>query len=880
MGGKSKKQTVGYKYYLGMHLGLCHGPIDKITRLQVDDRDVWSGSNAGGSITFDQSSLFGGDKREGGVAGTIDVAMGGPAQGQNSYLVSKLGALIPAYRGIVGLIFRQCYLGNNPYLKTWAARGQRVYVRQNGIAQWYAEKAGIPVAVTTTQTLAVNLPGTLTPPGQRTVGAIIANNLGYTFSASPDSIISFVPTPGGLYSAVDANGDGWRWPLRVMGDDDGNAPLYSVPGNPQYATPALALAAVNAHLETTSFLATGHSFYRIWTDLEGSDAPMTSANGGLSVTIAITTPIGLDLNPAHIISECLTDPDWGMGYTDADIDNPSFTASADTFFNEGLGISLLWDKQKDIDSFVQTVLQHVDAALYVSRSTGKFVLKPIRGDYDEGSLLLLDESNIITVDDPTRLAFGELTNSVTVNYWDSATGKDASLTITDTALVQQQGVVINSPLQYPGFTNARNATIAGQRDLRVLSSPLLSCSITADSDAQVLNIGDVFKFSWAKWGLVEVVMRVTGIAYGTGRNNRVKISCTQDVFDTDTNVSIVVPPPAWEDPSAPPTNVPERFSAEAPYYELVQALGQSDIDNKLLTHPEIGYVVAAGARPNSGINATLYTDDGTGYEDVGAFDFCPVGYLATAIGKTQTAFDLEDFADLAEVVIGTHVQIGDELMRVDSLDVNTGAITVGRGVLDTVPQEHAAGEAAMFWDQYLGFDPTEYVASEDINVKITPVSGAGVLPIEEAVEMTVTMDQRAARPYAPGDLRINGDSYQINAFYEGEVEVTWTDRDRTQQTSGTLIDASYGNIGPEAGTEYRIQVYVDDVLDQTIEPAVSPAAVTPMGSGLVRIEVHSKRDGLYSWQAPSHTFINSRSRLTEGNDERYTEDGDARLIED
>lgn len=58
-------------------------------------------------------------------------------------------------------------------------------------------------------------------------------------------------------------------------------------------------------------------------------------------------------------------------------------AAADTFSNEGLGMSLLWDKSKDIEDFVTTVNQHVDAALYVSRTTGKFVLKAIRGDYDE-----------------------------------------------------------------------------------------------------------------------------------------------------------------------------------------------------------------------------------------------------------------------------------------------------------------------------------------------------------------------------------------------------------------------------------------------------------------------------------------------------------------
>ncbi|EKF9276366.1 hypothetical protein O1B68_002107 [Vibrio cholerae] len=44
MGGSSKKQTVGYRYYLGMHLAMCHGPVDAVTEIQVADRQAWSGS--------------------------------------------------------------------------------------------------------------------------------------------------------------------------------------------------------------------------------------------------------------------------------------------------------------------------------------------------------------------------------------------------------------------------------------------------------------------------------------------------------------------------------------------------------------------------------------------------------------------------------------------------------------------------------------------------------------------------------------------------------------------------------------------------------------------------------------------------------------------
>lgn len=880
MGKGSKKQTIGYKYYLGMHNILCQGPIDAVTRVTVDDRQAWVGNTAGGQISVNAPDIFGGESREGGVSGLIDIEMGGPTQGQNSYLLSKLGALIPAYRGVVGAVFRQAYLGNNPYLKPWRFRGQRVYVRQNGIPQWYPSKAGIPITSTTTAVLNFDLPSTLTPVGQRTVGAIIANNLGYTFSASPNSIITFEPQVGGSLSAVDAEGDGWRWPLRVMGDDDGSATLFSVPGNPQYATPELCLAAVNSYLATSTFSDTGHSFYRLWTDLENNNS--VPGVGGLSVKATITTPLGLDMNGAHIIRECLTDPDWGMGYTDGDIDDTSFTAAADQLFNEMLGVSLLWDKQIKIEEFIDEVKKHIDAAVYVSRSTGKFVIKLIRNDYDPEDLLLLDESNISRVEDPSRSSFGELINSVTVNYWDITTGKDASLTITDTAMVQTQGAVINTTLQYPGFTSARNATVAGQRDLKTLSTPGLTCTIYADSDAKELNIGDAFKFSWAKWGLVEVVMRVANISYGTGRNNQVRIECTQDSYDTNTTVVISVPNNEWENPSSPPGASDDQLAQEAPYFEIVQALGEADTDNKLLTHPEIGYIVGAVSRAPSAINARLWSDTGSGYEQVGNLDFSPTANLTTAITKTQTAFTVDNMEDLAEVILGTHVQVGDELMRVDTIDLVTGAMAVGRGVLDTVPQEHAAGDMLFFWDFYAGFDPTEYTEGEEVDIKITPVSGSGVLPLDEAIPMTVTLAQRANRPYAPGDLRINGDSYLDNN-YQDELTITWTHRDRLQQTGGVLIDHTAGDIGPEPGTLYRVKGYMDGVLVHTEDDiAGTTANWTPGEEGLVIVEVHAKRDDIYSWQGAFHQFYYTGGDvlLTEEGDERRTEEGILRATED
>jgi hypothetical protein len=139
MGGSSKKVTVGYRYYLGMHLAICHGPVDALTEIQVGERQAWSGNlTASGRINLNAPELFGGEKREGGVSGAIDVAFGEATQTPNDYLVSKIGAPQPAYRGVLGLILRQLYIAaNNPYIKPWAVRVKRCF------RDWYPAKAEI-----------------------------------------------------------------------------------------------------------------------------------------------------------------------------------------------------------------------------------------------------------------------------------------------------------------------------------------------------------------------------------------------------------------------------------------------------------------------------------------------------------------------------------------------------------------------------------------------------------------------------------------------------------------------------------------------------------------------------------------------------------------
>lgn len=129
--GGGGSQTVGYRYRMGLHMVLCQGPVDAVTEIRVGERTAWGDASrsmpdAGhgmGRISINQPDLFGGDGREGGIVGDIDVLPGDGAQARNDYLVSRLGAMIPAFRGVLSFVVRRALLSsNNPYIKPWAAR--------------------------------------------------------------------------------------------------------------------------------------------------------------------------------------------------------------------------------------------------------------------------------------------------------------------------------------------------------------------------------------------------------------------------------------------------------------------------------------------------------------------------------------------------------------------------------------------------------------------------------------------------------------------------------------------------------------------------------------------------------------------------------------
>ena len=708
-GGKGgQTYTVGYWYGLGAHLVLCHGPVDAITDIWVGERLAWSGSVTGNTtITIDKPELFGGEEREGGVQGSVDILMGASTQTRNAYLQQQLGSAIPAFRGVVSLILKRVWVAAmNPYIKPWSVRAKRVP------RQWYPARA----------------------------------------------------------------------------------------------------------------------------------------------------EIAGDANPAHIVRECLTNAEWGMGYPGSDMDNASFTATADTLYAEDFGLSLLWNQEQSIENFVLSILKHIDGLLYVHPRTGLFTLKLARDDYTLSALPIFDPGNISRIEEFTRPAWGEITNQVTVVYRDGSTDKDASVTVQDIAAVQLNGSVVSTSIRYPGISRADLANRVAMRELKQLSASLAKCTLVANRQASSLNIGDVIKLSWPPYGIDQLPMRVARLAYGELASGAVRIECVQDIFGLPQSVYSAPPPSGWTEPTSLPAPCPHQQLFEMPYWWVVKEVtGESD---SLLGDIDDldGLVIACGARPSSDAFGfkTLARISGT-YEDKGLGIFTPTATLTESLPQSAARISVSLTAgiDLDYVKPGGLAVINNEWLQVVALDLTAQTVTLERGMLDTVPAVHTVGSRLWFVEDFHQYLTPEYVSGETVSVKLLTRTARGILPEAAATAMSLQLNRRFIRPYCPGNVRINGQSYP--AAVSGEISVSWATRNRQSQTA-YLVRQTEGSITPETNQTTTVRFYNENgSLRRTMSGLTGnsinwPLAQERADSGLsrvnvqIRVDIESSRDGHPSWQ--------------------------------
>lgn len=856
--GKSSSQTIGYKYLLGMHVVLAEA-VDKVLAIRFSDRVAWEGVSEGGQIEVNEPELFGGKKREGGVSGTIDVLMGGPTQTTNDYLVSRLGAVVPAFRRVASLVFRQFYFGNNPYLKPLAVKVTGIHSHGE---DWYSEKAEIGhgyggsiedakfyVAIDASNSMPTRLNDltanmtyflnqfrdaglaidikmvafenairdeiAMVAETDADYDALIAWLEGLDTGGSQEYDIGFGPATdyftGGLIERVQNFDLGLTNPI---GESNVSAErrimiLLTDGLEPENLPEAQAIVGAIDDLEFYAFnvqsvVTVGHTTF----DNTPADAvPLVTDDDPTTIFNSIFPGFltWVDMNPAHILRDVLGRK---LGH---DRFGTTWTAVADQLYAEGFGLSFHWQTPSATEDFVRLVESHIDAQHYEDPNTGRIEIALIRDDYDVEDLPVFGTGGDYPVVEWLDVAWPQpedLPNQITVK-WTKRDGTQGAVTYANIAAVQATGRVVPDSVDYVGITRHDLAARVCLRELATRTTSLLGGAFYVTHLDPALHEGSPILVNETRLGIVNTVCRIVEIEEPNGTDNRVLVKFVQDKFALGSVALVSDPGEVTTTRRAQAATV--RFVEEAPYYAMVLDQGQADVDAQLTAEPDQGLLVATAENPDGGHQdfvMALSTDGGTTWVNDATGDFCPATTLAaplSAAGDAAAASFIHN-GSLSYVRVGSLARIGAEYVRVDAMTVVDGLVqaTLGRGCLDTVPAFHAVGATVLFWQDFLTTDETAYLATEVLDVKLRTRTASDMLRLTAAPTDTLTFASRAIRPYPPGRVKLEG-SYAPTGLITEPATLTWAHRDRTLQTTPTPEDHDDTSIGPETDVTYVVE---------------------------------------------------------------------------
>lgn len=570
--------------------------------------------------------------------------------------------------------------------------------------------------------------------------------------------------------------------------------------------------------------------------------------------------IGPDANPAHMIYECLVNDDWGMGASAEAIDDTSFEAAADLFIDEALGLSMLWTQQATVQEFVNEILNHVQATLFVDPRTGLITLKPIRGDYDADTLPILTPDNCKVLSWQDR-AWGETINEIVVTWTNPTNEEEETVSLQDLGNIAMQGAIVSDGRNYYGVRNKDLAAKLAARDLRVAAAPLASCEVEASRAMGDLVPGSVVKLTYPEHGATESVMRVQKIDYGRPGEPAIKISLVEDIFTLPVSEFISPPSSAFVDQSEEPRPIDYVEIITMPYYVVV-ALGE-DLD-----YPE---VISGVLAAQTGLDTvsfellaeTVLPNGSTALNSVGNRTLVGRATLSAPLSAEAISTNV-NFANLTRgtvpvvagfAFIGSGGDEGMELVLLDTQSIS--GWTLWRGVLDTVPRAWPAGTPVWFVSADTSIEDDNIRAGgESVDYKVLPRTSRGRLAEEDADLLSATLSDRPHLPSRPANFKIGATGFGTAApAAEMDVTTSWARRNRLTEDSQVLRWTD-GDVTPEDGQTTVLRVYtLDGELLATHDDIAGTSFEVPYASfdsrSRGRVQAVATRDGLESLQGHS-----------------------------
>lgn len=567
--------------------------------------------------------------------------------------------------------------------------------------------------------------------------------------------------------------------------------------------------------------------------------------------------IGEDCNPICFIYEVLTDRVWGACVNVSDIDTASFLAAAETIYEEGLGMSMIYNGASTARDIIAEILRHLDGCMYSDPETGLITIKLARADYDADTIPVFTAKDFQGGIKFSRPSWSETKNSISAGWTNRENGYTVSpVAQKNLANIQVRGgIVANEDMDFTGFCTEEACMLAVARALRVKSFPLANLEGALQRRAGwSLKPASVFKVVWPELGINGVIFRAVSVKYGTINNPAVTINCVEDIFSVGDVAYDVMPPSGWVDPIGAPTALHRQKLFELP----VQFTG---VNNG-------AYVATLGSR-SSGIDlgyriySGLASGDGNLSYKRDVDDFTPSAVTTTAFPDTTddrdaTGFSVTDVRHASEIPASV---TEDELLAGDSVILivssageelcaaknftGTSVTDVIRGIYGTQKLNHPSGAIVWFLSRGFGVEnATPYdTFPQTVYAKLLPYNAKGSLSMASASQISVTLSGKALKPNPPHSLAANGDETPVEfGIAQAPIVFTWQWEDVVERGGRISETGPVDSMVPNGGS-FTLRLYRDAVLERTVTGLTSKtwtyteADQTADGVGAIEVEI-------------------------------------------
>ncbi len=555
------------------------------------------------------------------------------------------------------------------------------------------------------------------------------------------------------------------------------------------------------------------------------------------------------LNAAHIIYELITCTEWGTG--SKEIHNEKMVAAAKVLKTEKFGLNLFLDKQQPIEDIVKDICRYINGFVYTDEESGKITLKLVRNDYAPDLLRMITGVEIRTARNVRRRALTDAVNTLTITYTDPDTYQKASVVVRNSALLAIARKPIAETVNFPMIHDAKLAQKIGMRELKLLSTQLMTFDLYCDETCSDLQPGDVIKVDYPDAGLNKIIARVQKKRRGPINNPEVRLTCVEDIFSP--TFGRYTPPGAssWKQPDSIPLPVTNQLVIEAPFWWLHNHLEYSQLNS---LNEYSGVLLWQGFSPSSAAMGVAINYSNTNdwlYSHNGIFS--PSITLNGDLKREISEVDIDLFGN-SKLDINELYLVGGEIFAIQK--INGHIVTLLRGVLDTHPLDHAKGSCIYTISDEPIHD--EFLQGETVHVKAATYTHSSQLELSKSVESRTLLNARAIRPLPVCNVLFNGVYWPEKITLP--INISWSLRNRLSQTVKPNKLQDWKSTG-QAESNSEVIVKVSDDAGSIQEYVISSTAAQQLTinkgqftGSVLHVEIKSKRDSWESFNNFTHTL--------------------------